>query len=59
MVTATRPTFAKQGTRIDLSLSAIGDADSLLGGTLLVTQLVGADGEVYAVAEGPVAVGGV
>ena len=59
MVTATLPAFAKQGTRIDLSLSAIGDADSLLGGTLLVTPLVGADGEVYAVAQGPVAVGGV
>ena len=59
MVTATLPPFAKQGTRIDLSLSAIGDADSLLGGTLLVTPLVGADGEVYAVAQGPVAVGGV
>ena len=40
-------------------MSAIGDADSLLGGTLLVTPLVGADGEVYAVAQGPVAVGGV
>ena len=59
MVTATLPPFAKQGTRIDLSLSAIGDADSLLGGTLLVTPLVGADGEVYAVAQGPVAVGGI
>ena len=59
MVTATLPPFSKQGTRIDLSLSAIGDADSLLGGTLLVTPLVGADGEVYAVAQGPVAVGGV
>ena len=59
MVTATLPPFAKQGTRIDLSLSAIGDADSLLGGTLLVTPLIGADGEVYAVAQGPVAVGGV
>ena len=59
MVTATLPPFAKQGTRIDLSLSAIGDAGSLLGGTLLVTPLVGADGEVYAVAQGPVAVGGV
>ena len=59
MVTATLPPFAKQGTRIDLSISAIGDSKSLLGGTLLVTPLVGADGEVYAVAQGPVAVGGV
>ena len=59
MVTATLPPFAKQGTRIDLSISAIGDSKSLLGGTLLVTPLVGADGEVYAVAQGPVAVGAV
>jgi flagellar P-ring protein precursor FlgI len=59
MVTATLPPFAKQGTRIDLTISAIGDSKSLLGGTLLVTPLVGADGEVYAVAQGPVAVGGV
>lgn len=58
MVTATLPPFAKQGSRIDVSISAIGDAENLLGGTLLVTPLVGADGEVYAVAQGPVAVGG-
>ena len=58
MVTATLPPFSRQGTRIDLSISAIGDSSSLLGGTLLVTPLVGADGEVYAVAQGPVAVGG-
>ncbi len=58
MVTATLPPFARQGTRIDVSISAIGDADSLQGATLLVTPLVGADGEVYAVAQGPLAVGG-
>lgn len=58
MVTATLPPFARQGTKIDVSISAIGDADNLLGGTLVVTPLVGADGEVYAVAQGPVAVGG-
>jgi len=57
MVTATLPSFATQGTRIDVSISAIGDAKSLLGGQLLVTPLVGADGEVYAVAQGSVAVG--
>jgi len=58
MVTATLPPFSKQGTRIDVSISAVGDSESLLGGTLLVTPLVGADGEVYAVAQGPIAVGG-
>ncbi len=58
MVTADLPPFARQGTRIDVTVSALGDAESLLGGTLLVTPLLGADGEVYAVAQGPVAVGG-
>lgn len=57
MVTATLPAFSTQGTRIDVTISAIGDADNLGGGQLLVTPLVGADGEVYAVAQGPVAVG--
>ena len=58
MVTATLPPFARQGSRIDVSVSALGDASSLLGGTLLVTPLLGADGEVYAVAQGQVGVGG-
>lgn len=58
MVTADLPAFVTQGTRIDVTVSALGDAESLLGGTLLVTPLMGADGEVYAVAQGPVAVGG-
>ena len=58
MVTATLPPFARQGTRIDISISTIGDSSSLLGGTLLVTPLVGADGEVYAVGQGPITVGG-
>lgn len=58
MVTATLPPFSTQGTRIDVTVSAIGDSESLLGGQLLVTPMVGADGEVYAVAQGPVAVGG-
>jgi flagellar P-ring protein precursor FlgI len=58
MVTANLPAFSRQGTRIDVAVSALGDADSLLGGTLLVTPLLGADGEVYAVAQGPAAVGG-
>jgi flagellar P-ring protein FlgI len=58
MVTATLPAFARHGGRIDIVVSALGDASSLLGGTLLVTPLVGADGEVYAVAQGNIAVSG-
>ena len=58
MVTASLPPFARQGSRIDVVVSALGDAKSLLGGTLLVTPLLGADGEVYAVAQGQLAVGG-
>ncbi len=58
MVTSELPPFATQGTRIDVTVSALGDAESLQGGTLLVTPLHGADGEVYAVAQGPVAVAG-
>lgn len=58
MVTATLPSFARQGTRIDVTASALGDAESLLGGMLLVTPMVGADGEVYAVAQGQLAIGG-
>ena len=58
MVTSTLPPFARQGTRIHVTVSALGDAKSLLGGTLLVTPMVGADGEVYSVAQGQLAVGG-
>ena len=58
MVTANLPPFGRQGSRIDVAVSAMGDAESLLGGNLLVTPLLGADGEVYAVAQGPLAVGG-
>ncbi|MBU6234477.1 MAG: flagellar basal body P-ring protein FlgI [Alphaproteobacteria bacterium] len=58
MVTGTLPPFGNQGSRIDVNVSTLGDAKSLQGGTLLVTPLMGADGEVYAVAQGPVAVGG-
>ncbi|MGA0532199.1 flagellar basal body P-ring protein FlgI [Hansschlegelia sp. KR7-227] len=56
MVTANLPPFGTQGTRIDVTVSALGDATSLQGGTLIVTPLMGADGEVYAVAQGSVAV---
>jgi flagellar P-ring protein precursor FlgI len=58
MVTANLPPFAAQGTRIDVSVSAMGDAKSLQGGTLLVTSLFGADGQIYALGQGPVAIGG-
>lgn len=58
MVTANLPPFATQGTRLDITVSALGDAKSLQGGTLLATPLLGADGEVYAVSQGPVAIAG-
>ncbi len=58
MVTAELPPFARKGSRIDVTVSSLGDASSLLGGTLLVTPVLGADGEVYAVAQGQLAVGG-
>ncbi|WP_425299976.1 flagellar basal body P-ring protein FlgI [Roseibium sediminis] len=58
MVTANLPPFATQGTRIDVNVSALGNSGSLQGGTLLVTPLVAADGEVYAIAQGSVAIGG-
>jgi flagellar P-ring protein FlgI len=58
MVTANLPPFATQGTRIDVTASAMGDAKSLQGGTLLVTPLLGADGNVYAVAQGSLAIAG-
>ncbi len=58
MVTANLPPFGTQGTRIDVTVSALGDAKSLQGGMLLVTPLLGADGNVYAVGQGSVAIGG-
>ena len=58
MVTATLPPFTNSGSNIDVQVSALGDAQSLRGGTLLVTPLMGADGRTYVVAQGPVAVAG-
>ncbi|MFT6659584.1 MAG: flagellar P-ring protein precursor FlgI [Maritalea sp.] len=58
MVTANLPPFASQGSRIDINVAALGDAKSLQGGTLLVTPLMGADGEVYAIGQGQVAING-
>jgi flagellar P-ring protein precursor FlgI len=59
MVTARLPPFAAAGAQIDAQVSALGDAKSLLGGTLLVTPLLGADGQAYAVAQGTVQTGSV
>lgn len=58
MVTAKLPPFAKSGQPIDITISSMGDAKSLEGGTLLLTPLSGPDGQIYAAAQGPVSVGG-
>jgi flagellar P-ring protein precursor FlgI len=58
MVTATLPPFTNQGSKIDVNISSLGDASSLQGGTLMVTSLMAADGEVYAVAQGEVSIAG-
>lgn len=58
MVTANLPAFSTQGSRIDVNVASLGDAKSLQGGTLLVTPLMGADGEVYAIAQGDVTING-
>ncbi|MEL6920824.1 MAG: flagellar basal body P-ring protein FlgI [Pseudomonadota bacterium] len=57
-VTATLPPFARSGSQIDITVSAIGDAKSLLGGTLVMTPMNAADGEIYAVAQGTIIAGG-
>lgn len=57
-VTATLPPFARAGSQIDVTVSAIGDAKSLLGGTLIMTPLTAADGQIYAVAQGAIIAGG-
>ncbi len=58
MVTATLPPFVREGDTIDVTISSMGNAESIQGGTLLQTPLLAADGEVYAVAQGPVSTGG-
>lgn len=58
LVTATLPPFARTGTQIDVTVSAIGDAKNLAGGTLIMTPLNAADGQIYAVAQGPILVSG-
>src|SRR5919106_4115787 len=59
LVTATLPPFARAGSQIDVTVSAIGDARSLMGGTLVLTPLNAADGQIYAVAQGSIIAGGV
>ena len=59
VVTANLPPFSRQGSKVDIQVSTIGDASSLQGGTLLVTPLLGADGEVYAIAQGALKVDGI
>ncbi len=58
MVTASLPAFARQGDKINITISSIGDAKSLEGGTLLMTALKGVDGNIYALSQGPVTIGG-
>lgn len=58
MVTANLLPFVKKGSRVDVTVSSLGDAKSLLGGTLLMSPLQGPDGEIYAIAQGPIATGG-
>jgi flagellar P-ring protein precursor FlgI len=59
LVTATLPPFARQGSKIDIIVSSVGDARSLQGGTLILTALKGLDGQVYAIAQGPISIGGI
>ncbi|MEA1972370.1 MAG: flagellar basal body P-ring protein FlgI [Candidatus Cloacimonadota bacterium] len=58
IVTAQLPPYAKLGNKIDLTVSSVGDAKSLEGGTLLMTQLIGGNGEIYADGQGPISIGG-
>jgi flagellar P-ring protein FlgI len=58
IITASLPSYAHQGDKIDINVASLGDAKSLLGGTLLVTPLKGADNQVYALAQGPISIGG-
>lgn len=59
LVTATMPPFIRQGSKLDVTVSSIGDARSLQGGTLILTPLKGIDGQIYAIAQGSVSIGGI
>lgn len=58
MVAATLPPYAPVGSKLDINVTSMGDARSLVGGTLLLTHLIGADNKIYALAQGPISVGG-
>ncbi|MDH4100406.1 MAG: flagellar basal body P-ring protein FlgI, partial [Nitrospirota bacterium] len=58
MITATLPPFARSGSKLDVTVSSIGDAKDIQGGTLLMTPLKAVDGNIYALAQGPVSIGG-
>lgn len=58
MITSNMPSYARQGSKIDITASSLGDAKSLEGGQLLATPLIAADGQTYAVAQGPIIIGG-
>jgi flagellar P-ring protein precursor FlgI len=58
MVTATLPPYSQIGNKLDINVTSLGDARSLVGGTLLLTHLIGADSKIYALAQGPISVGG-
>lgn len=58
MITADMPSYARQGSRLDINVASLGDAKSLEGGTLIATALIGADGQTYAVAQGSIVLGG-
>lgn len=59
LLTATLPPFIRQGSKIDVTVSSVGDARSLQGGTLILSPLKGIDGQIYALAQGPVSIGGI
>lgn len=59
LVTANLPPFARQGSKIDVTVSSIADARSLQGGTLILSPLKGIDGQIYAIAQGPLSIGGI
>ncbi len=58
VITATLPPFAREGDKLDITISSIGDAKSLEGGVLLITPLKGVNGKIYALAQGPITIGG-
>jgi len=58
LITATLPAYARPGDKLDINITSVGDARSLLGGTLMLTHLAGPDGKIYALAQGAISIGG-